>query len=209
VRLLLRASDPPWHPSADSRTRSQRPLVHRTPGISCEAVPASNRDGAGMRRHFVPRNGAAESFVSFIPLFCGPVVNSVRLLHGVGARTRLLASSSNSALANGSPAYGRIIRLRSPAGPGAAKRIRSGLGEFEPARTPWTVLLSHELVAGAHERSSRAHELQTPLVTLTVRGRGDAPVLRRRATVMGLAHQSAANSEPGRAVFVRSAEHRG
>jgi len=26
--------------------------VRRTPGISCEAVPASDRDGAGMRRHF-------------------------------------------------------------------------------------------------------------------------------------------------------------
>ena len=32
-------------------------------------MPASKRDGAGMRRHFAPRNGAAESFVSFIPLF--------------------------------------------------------------------------------------------------------------------------------------------
>src|SRR5512142_2355674 len=49
----------------------------RTPGISCEAVPASIRDGAGMRRHLRlsaacgARVGAAESFVSFIPLFGG------------------------------------------------------------------------------------------------------------------------------------------
>lgn len=44
----------------------------RTPGISCEAVPASMPlPGAGMRRHV--RSGAhdAESFVSFIPLFGG------------------------------------------------------------------------------------------------------------------------------------------
>jgi hypothetical protein len=40
-----------------------------TPGISCEAVPASDRDGAGMRRHVHSGNHAAESFVSFIPLF--------------------------------------------------------------------------------------------------------------------------------------------
>jgi hypothetical protein len=43
--------------------------VRRTPGISCEALPASERDGAGMRRHVHPGNHAAESFVSFIPLF--------------------------------------------------------------------------------------------------------------------------------------------
>jgi hypothetical protein len=53
------------------------PLVRRTPGISCEAVPACCRDGAGMRRHVrtshagLPCNRAAESFVSFIPLFDG------------------------------------------------------------------------------------------------------------------------------------------
>jgi hypothetical protein len=34
-------------------------------------VPASERDGAGMRRHVHSGNHAAESFVSFIPLFCG------------------------------------------------------------------------------------------------------------------------------------------
>jgi len=43
----------------------------RTLRISCEAVPASKLDGAGMRRHVHPGNHAAESFVSFIPLFCG------------------------------------------------------------------------------------------------------------------------------------------
>jgi hypothetical protein len=46
-------------------------VVGRTPGISCEAVPASIRDGAGMRRHVHPGSHAAESFVSFIPLFDG------------------------------------------------------------------------------------------------------------------------------------------
>ena len=52
--------------------------VRRTPGISCEAVPACCRGGAGMRRHLNERHagrpyaGAAESFVSFIPLFDRP-----------------------------------------------------------------------------------------------------------------------------------------
>jgi hypothetical protein len=51
-----------------------RLLVCPTPRISCEAVPACCRDGAGMRRHLneshpgLPCSGAAESFVSFIPL---------------------------------------------------------------------------------------------------------------------------------------------
>jgi len=47
--------------------------VRRTPGISCEAVPASDLAGAGMRRHVHSGNHAAESFVSFIPLFGGLV----------------------------------------------------------------------------------------------------------------------------------------
>jgi hypothetical protein len=34
-------------------------------------VPASDLAGAGMKRHVHPGNHAAESFVSFIPLFCG------------------------------------------------------------------------------------------------------------------------------------------
>jgi hypothetical protein len=54
--------------------------VRPTPGISCEAVPASILAGAGMRRRLRPsaardaRVGAAESFVSFIPLFGGAVI---------------------------------------------------------------------------------------------------------------------------------------
>ena len=36
--------------------RDGLPLVGRTPGISCEAVPAYERDGAGMRRHVHPGN---------------------------------------------------------------------------------------------------------------------------------------------------------
>ena len=48
------------------------PAVRRTPGISCEAVTASMPlAGAGMRRHVHSGNHAAESFVSFIPLFGG------------------------------------------------------------------------------------------------------------------------------------------
>jgi hypothetical protein len=40
--------------------------VCRTPGISCEAVPASEVDRRGHEAALLPRNGAAESFVSFI-----------------------------------------------------------------------------------------------------------------------------------------------
>src|SRR6266568_3098792 len=47
--------------------------VSPTPGISCEAVPASMPlTDAGMRRHVHAGNHAAESFVSFIPLLGGP-----------------------------------------------------------------------------------------------------------------------------------------
>ena len=54
--------------SADLRLASA--IVRRTPGISCEAVPASMPStSAGMRRHVHSGNHAAESFVSFIPLF--------------------------------------------------------------------------------------------------------------------------------------------
>jgi hypothetical protein len=64
-----------WIPFNDHASsiaeRGSLPKVCRTPGISCEAVPAPERDGAGMRRHVHPGNHAAESFVSFIPLFDG------------------------------------------------------------------------------------------------------------------------------------------
>ena len=49
--------------------RAASPQVGRTPGISCEAVPASKVDRRGHEAALLPRNGAAESFVSFIPLF--------------------------------------------------------------------------------------------------------------------------------------------
>jgi hypothetical protein len=53
-------------------------IVRRTPGISCEAVPASMPlAGAGMRRHAHSGNHAAESFVSFIPLFDGVLASSL------------------------------------------------------------------------------------------------------------------------------------
>jgi hypothetical protein len=42
-----------------------------TSGISCEAVPASNVGRRGHEAALLPRNGAAESFVSFIPLLAG------------------------------------------------------------------------------------------------------------------------------------------
>ncbi len=65
-----------YPPAFDSHLAA--PLsVRPTPGISCEAVPAFGRGGAGMRRHrrlsaaCGARFGAAESFVSFIPLFDG------------------------------------------------------------------------------------------------------------------------------------------
>jgi hypothetical protein len=48
--------------------------IRRTPGISCEAVAAPDPAGAGMRRHVHPGNHAAESFVSFIPLFDGALL---------------------------------------------------------------------------------------------------------------------------------------
>ncbi len=68
------ASDP--EPARRVHTRDGfRFVVHptrsRTPGISREAVPAPDLAGAGMRRHVHSGNHAAESFVSFIPLFDG------------------------------------------------------------------------------------------------------------------------------------------
>jgi hypothetical protein len=38
-------------------------------------VPASEVNRRGHEAALLPRNGAAESFVSFIPLFGGPSVN--------------------------------------------------------------------------------------------------------------------------------------
>ena len=78
--------------AAEAAVRSVRTLsrVRRTPGISCEAVPASDRAGAGMRRHVHPGNHAAESFVSFIPLFDGALLQALvvgRLGTNVAANT--------------------------------------------------------------------------------------------------------------------------
>jgi hypothetical protein len=42
--------------------------------MSCEAVPASERDGAGMRRHVHSGNHPAGGFVSFFPLFDGSLI---------------------------------------------------------------------------------------------------------------------------------------
>ena len=59
--------------SLSPRARSVR--VRRTPGISCEAVPASEVDHRGHEAALLPRNGAAESFVSFIPLLGRPILD--------------------------------------------------------------------------------------------------------------------------------------
>jgi hypothetical protein len=72
-RTLAVRSAPVW-----LAVRSAPPHVRRTPGISCEAVPASMPlAGAGMRRHVHSGNHAAESFVSFIPLFDGTALEPV------------------------------------------------------------------------------------------------------------------------------------
>jgi hypothetical protein len=68
------------------------PQVGRTPGISCEAVPASDVASAGMRRHVHPRNHAAESFVSFIPLFGSVALQSYRLVAVDGATSTVVSS---------------------------------------------------------------------------------------------------------------------
>jgi len=72
--------------------------VGRTPGISCEAVPASVQAGAGMRRHLNgshagrPYAGAAESLVSFIPLFDAVLILSNAVNH-TAQLTQLLSRS--------------------------------------------------------------------------------------------------------------------
>ena len=53
-------------------------------------MPASERDGAGMRRHVHAGNHAAESFVSFIPLLCGAAA-SLDPLVLVGGSLAMLA----------------------------------------------------------------------------------------------------------------------
>jgi hypothetical protein len=73
-----------------------RVWVRITPGISCEAVPASELAGAGMRRHVHSGNHAAESFVSFIPLFGGTVASPLMpssLWHPSRASTSTLSAT--------------------------------------------------------------------------------------------------------------------
>jgi hypothetical protein len=109
----------PWNTASVPR---RPPLVRRTPGISCEAVPASIRAGAGIRRHLRASNagrahiGAAESFVSFIPLF--------------GGTPLLRCRAGNSFTA---PLPRQAIRRASPSpGPG---RTRPALLNHAPTRT--------------------------------------------------------------------------
>jgi hypothetical protein len=61
-----------------------------TPGIICEAVHASDLDGAGMRLHVHSGNHAAESFVSFISLFdrvAAPYTPACVACHSARARS--------------------------------------------------------------------------------------------------------------------------
>ena len=91
--------------------RSQRRIlapatVRRTPGISCEAVPASCRCGAGMRRHLHAGTACRRyrrSFVSFIPLFGAPSLLA-----------RVVASSRAAARCVRSPVRRRHSHLRDP-----------------------------------------------------------------------------------------------
>ena len=58
-------------PARDGHSFSH--LVRPTLALSCEAVPASDMGRRGHEPALLPRNGAGESFVSFIALFGGPV----------------------------------------------------------------------------------------------------------------------------------------
>ncbi len=62
------------------QTRHRRSRVHRTPAISCEAVPAVPRrrghEAAPLVRYSRNQPGAAESLVSFIALFGGSALPS-------------------------------------------------------------------------------------------------------------------------------------
>ena len=68
-------------------------MVRITPGINCEAVPASDPAGAGMRRHVHSGNHAAESFVSFIPLFDGSITPPRHIPAPSGVDLQTLPSS--------------------------------------------------------------------------------------------------------------------
>ncbi len=51
--------------------------VRRTPGISCEAVPAFTLAARAQDGTLWARSGAVLSFVSFIPLFGGPACPAI------------------------------------------------------------------------------------------------------------------------------------
>ncbi len=53
-----------------------RRSLETTPGISCEAVPASDRAGAGMRRHLAPRNRCRRKLRQLHPLVRQPPTHS-------------------------------------------------------------------------------------------------------------------------------------
>ena len=151
--------------------------VRPTRRISCEAVPASILAGAGMSRRLRPRNGAGESFVSFIRLFGGSSVMprtltvAGRLAH---ARTglaptpmpRTLSARSGSCLAlpsipfagapiGASPRSARTLGTPTPAHP--IRPFVSPLGHLCPPNT------ADKLRSGARvQPSRRGHEPAPP-----------------------------------------------
>jgi hypothetical protein len=74
-------------------------------------VPASNPAGAGMSRHLRPRNGAGESFVSFIRLFDGAApCPDASVPDGLPNRV----SSHNQERSETEHEYGHELRYRFP-----------------------------------------------------------------------------------------------
>ena len=133
------ASPPKPRCGVPSRSRLAQGLalccVRRTPGISCEAVPACDRDGAGMRRHVHSGNHAAESFVSFIPLFGG----AHSILHYANPASALVNSSATD------PTPAAPHRAQHKAG--RARRARTA----RPDRDPSELLPPAKAHPGIHD----------------------------------------------------------
>ncbi len=68
-------------PDAECRGAQSSARVHRTPGISCEAVPAPTLAARAQGGTSACRTGAALSFVSFIPLLGGFAFSSASAVH--------------------------------------------------------------------------------------------------------------------------------
>jgi hypothetical protein len=96
---LRRQDDLEPHSGQILATSPRGRKVGRTPGISCEAVPASNVGRRGHEAALRPSNGAAESFVSFIPLL-GRLVDLLRLLATLALDAVRVASCNPAAYAS-------------------------------------------------------------------------------------------------------------